>query len=117
MNFLIDANLPSHLVEVFRESGHQAIHTLELPDKNIVTDLSILQYSDEQNCIVATKDADFTASFWLKNRPDRLLLFSTGNISNQELKSILIANLEQIVSDLTDNRFIELTREHVIVHA
>ena len=117
MNFLIDANLHNRLVNLFRERGHSAIHMLELPDGNSTTDLVILQYTDEQNCAIVTKDSDFAASIWLKNRPDRLLLFSTGNISNQELEKLLISNFDQIISDLTDNRFIELTREHVIVHA
>ena len=117
MNFLIDANLSRRLVELFRGRSHQVVHILDLPDGNNTTDLAILQYADEQNCIVVTKDSDFAASFWLKNRPDRLLLFSTGNINNKELESILISNFDQIISDLTANRFIELTREHVIVHA
>jgi len=117
MNFLIDANLSRRLVDIFRERGQQVIHILELPTGNTTTDLVILQYADEQNCIVATKDSDFTTSFWLRNRPDKLLLISTGNISNQELEALVIANFEQIIADLTDNRFIELTREHVIVHA
>ena len=117
MNFLIDANLSRRWVDIFYERSHQAVHTLDLLDKNVATDLGILQYADEQNCVIVTKDADFAASFWLKNRPDRLLLFSTGNISNTELETLLITNFSQIISDLTDNRFIELTREHVIVHA
>ena len=116
MNFLIDATLPNYLVDIFRQRGHAATHTLELPAGNTATDLVILQYADEQNCTIVTKDSDFAASIWLKNRPDRLLLFSTGNISNKELEKLLISNFDQIVSDLTDNRFIELTREHVIVH-
>lgn len=116
MNFLIDANLSRHWVDVFFERGHQVVHTLDLLDKNITTDLAILQYADEQNCVIVTKDSDFATSIWLKNRPDRLLLFSTGNLSNKELEKLLISNFDQIISDLTDNRFIELTREHVIVH-
>ncbi len=116
MNFLIDANLSRRLVELFRERGHQVIHILDLPDGNVTTDLAILQYADEQNYVIVTKDSDFTTSFWLKNRPDRLLLFSIGNISNKELEALLLANFAQIISDLTENRFIELTREHVIVH-
>ena len=117
MNFLIDANLSRRLVDIFHGRGHQAIHILDLLDGNITADLVILQYADEQNCIIVTKDSDFAASFWLKNRPDRLLLFSIGNMNNKELETLLISNFDQITSDLTDNRFIELTHEHVIVHA
>ena len=117
MNFLIDANLPRRLVNLFRERGHHAMHTLDLPDANATVDMAILQYSDEENCVIITKDSDFTTSFWLNNRPNKLLLISTGNISNKELETLLVANFEQITTDLSKNRFVELSREHVIVHA
>ena len=117
MNFLIDANLPRRLVNLFRERGHHAAHTLDLPDANATEDTAILQYSDEENCVIITKDSDFTTSFWLNNRPNKLLLISTGNISNKELEALLVANFEQITTDLSKNRFVELSREHVIVHA
>ncbi|MCC6499453.1 MAG: DUF5615 family PIN-like protein [Anaerolineales bacterium] len=117
MNFIIDANLPRRLVKIFREHGHVAIHTFDLPNGNATTDLVILQYADERESVIATKDSDFTTSFWLNNRPKKLLLISTGNISNDELEALLVTNMNQIISDLADNRFVELTREHVVVHA
>ncbi len=116
MNFLIDANLPRHLGDIFRERGHQAVHTLDLPDGNATTDSALLKYAEGQNCIVTTKDSDFTTSFWLNNRPEKLLLISTGNIRNKELETLFIANFDQIINGLSDNHFVELTREHVIVH-
>lgn len=117
MNFLIDANLPRRLINVFEARGHNAIHTLDLPNRNATTDPALLQYAEERNCVITTKDSDFTISFWLNNRPEKLLLISAGNIRNTELESLLIANFDQIISDLTSNRFVELTRKHVIVHA
>ena len=117
MNFLIDANLPRRLVNIFRERGHQAIHTLDLPNANATTDSALLRYADEQNCVITTKDSDFTTSFWLNNRPEKLLLISTGNIKKKELEILLVANFDQIIADLSNNHFVELTREHVIVHA
>jgi predicted nuclease of predicted toxin-antitoxin system len=41
MKFLIDAQLPKALANFFRERGFDAIHTLELPNKNITDDLEI----------------------------------------------------------------------------
>ncbi len=117
MNFLIDANLPRRLVNLFRERGHHAIHTLDLHDGNATEDMAILQYSDENDCVITTKDSDFTTSFWLNDRPGKLLLISTGNISNKELEILLAANFNQIIGDLSSNRFIELSRDHIIVHA
>jgi predicted nuclease of predicted toxin-antitoxin system len=117
MNFLIDANLPRRLASLFRERSHHAVHTLDLPAGNATEDTVILQYSDEHDCVVITKDSDFTTSFWLNNRPNKLLLISTGNIRNIELEAILMTNFDQLIADLSSNRFVELSRDHIIVHA
>ena len=117
MNFLIDANLPRRLVNLFHEHGHHALHTLDLPNGNATEDHVILEYSEKENCVIATKDSDFTTSFWLNDRPNKLLLISTGNISNKELEVLLHSNFEQIIADLSENRFVELSRNHVIIHA
>jgi len=116
MNFIIDANLPRRLVRVFQERRHDAVHTLDLPDGNATADAALLDYSDKNNCVITTKDSDFSTAFWLQNRPNKLLLISTGNIRNAELETLLIANFERLIEELTDNRFIELTREHIVVH-
>lgn len=116
MNFLIDANLPRRLVRIFQERGHSAVHTLELPEGNATPDSALLDYSERNNCVVTTKDSDFSTSFWLQNRPQKLLLISTGNIRNTDLESLLMANFDQLISALAENRYVELTCEHVIVH-
>jgi predicted nuclease of predicted toxin-antitoxin system len=102
MNFLIDANLPRRLTRIFQERGHSAVHTLDLPEGNATADAALLDYSETNNCVITTKDSDFSTAFWLQNRPQKLLL---------------IANFDQLISALTENRYVELTREHVIVHA
>ena len=117
MNFLIDANLPRRLVRIFQEHGHDAVHTLDLSDGNETADAALLDYSDKNNCIITTKDSDFSTSFWLQSRPNKLLLISTGNIRNTELETLLVANFDRIITELIENRFVELTREHIVVHA
>jgi predicted nuclease of predicted toxin-antitoxin system len=117
MNFLIDANLPRRIVPIFQERGHDAVHTLELPKGNAIPDVALLDYAEQNNCVITTKDSDFSSSFWLQDRPNKLLLISTGNIKNAELETLLIANFEQLISALTENQYVELTQEHIIVHA
>ena len=117
MNFLIDANLPRRIARIFQERGHSAVHTLDLPEGNGTVDAALLDYSEKNNCAITTKDSDFSTSFWLQNRPQKLLLISTGNIRNAELETLLTANFDQLISTLTENRYVELTVEHVIVHA
>jgi len=114
MNFLIDANLPRRIVRIFQERGHDAVHTLEMPEGNATPDVALLDYAEQNNCVITTKDSDFSSSFWQQNRPSKLLLISTGNIKNETL---LIANFEQLISAFTENRYVELTHEHVTVHA
>jgi len=117
MNFLIDANLPRRLIRIFQEHGHLAVHTLELPEGNATADSTLLEYAEQNNCVVTTKDSDFSNSFWLQDRPQKLLLISTGNIQNADLESLLVTNFDSLISALIENRFVELTREHIIVHA
>ena len=45
MKFLIDAQLPKVLAEFFRERGFDAVHTLELPNKNVTGDSEINRIS------------------------------------------------------------------------
>ena len=45
-----------------------------------------------------------------------LLLISTGNISNTELEKILRANLNGIEAAFASGRFVEITREALVVH-
>jgi len=117
MNFLIDANLPRRIVRIFQERGHNAVHTLDLPEGNTTTDAALLDYAGKNNCAVATKDSDFSTSFWLQDRPNKLLLISTGNIRNAELDTLLTTNFDPLILALAENRYVELTREHIIVHA
>jgi predicted nuclease of predicted toxin-antitoxin system len=62
-----------------------------------------------------SKDADFVQSFWFTGEP-KLLLISTGNISNAELEKILRANLSGIATAFVASRFVEITRDALVVH-
>ena len=65
---------------------------------------------------MATKDADFVQSFLLQDRPYKLLLVSTGNISNDNLLTLFEDKLNQIVEGFDTVGFVELTREFLILH-
>ncbi len=116
MNFLVDAHLPRHLALLLREHGYDAIHTLDLTEGNRTTDNRINEISEMQRRVVITKDADFVNSFLISKRPYKLLLISTGNISNQELEGLFVRNLPAIVLALTNFDYLELTRTSLIEH-
>jgi len=76
LKFLVDAQLPSRLARRLAQSGHDAIHTLDLPDKNHTPDSEISRIALENGRIVVTKDDDFVHSFWAY--PDLATDFGPG---------------------------------------
>jgi predicted nuclease of predicted toxin-antitoxin system len=117
MKFVVDAQLPRRIALMLRDHAHDAVHTLDLPEANRTTDSAILDLADREERVVITKDADFVNSFLLSGRPEKLLLISTGNISNAELAGVLLPNLESIVAAFATSDFVELTRTSLITHA
>lgn len=116
MNFLVDAQLPRYLVSLLTEEGHDAIHTLDLPEGNRTSDKRINEISESERRVVITKDADFVNSFLISKKPYKLLLVSTGNIVNRELKLIIARNLPVMISSLSMFDYVELTRTSLIEH-
>lgn len=115
MRFLIDAHLPRRAVEWFRTAGFDAIHTLDLPRGNRTTDPEIIEFADQQSRVVITKDADFVDTHTLCGQPRKLLLISTGNITNAELERLLTPLIVQIVEALQHHSLIELGRSGLAV--
>ena len=117
MKFLVDAQLPKRLSRQLNEAGHDAIHTLDLPLKNLTSDTTIISLADHENRVIITKDADFVNNYWFSYKPNRLLLIATGNISNLELESLISSNLSTIIDLLsTSPAFCEITRNTIISH-
>ena len=116
MKVLIDAQLPRRLVYRFREAGFDCVHTFDLPDRNRTTDEVVIALADQDERIVVTKDADFVNTFMLYRQPKRLLLVSTGNISNNELEQLMLTNIGKIIEAFSTSSFVEITRSTLIVH-
>ena len=116
MKFLVDAHLPRRLVYRLRDAGHDALHTLDLPKRNRTTDPEIIALSLSQQRIVVTKDADFVSSFFVAHQPYKLLLISTGNISNADLETLFLSHLPALVAALGTYDFVELSRTALVVH-
>ena len=116
MKFLIDAQLPRRLAAELKQAGFEATHTLELPEGNRTTDQALIKLSISEQSVLVTKDSDFVQSFLLKRQPWKLLLVSTGNISNDELIKLFQMNIGQIAGSLTTFDFVELNRTNLICH-
>ena len=116
MRFPIDAQLPRRLARWLRNEGHDAVHTMDLPEGNRTGDSELIAISVRERRIIITKDEDFVDSFLLRNEPRKLLLVATGNIGNRELEELFRENLEHVVSALDEYDFVELDRTSLISH-
>ena len=70
-----------------------------------------------ENRVVVTKDNDFVTFFLLRGVPPKLLLISTGNISNDVLSKLLAANLAGLETALVKHDFVELSASTLTIHA
>lgn len=115
MKFLIDAQFPRRMVGWFETAGHDASHTWDLPQGNRTTDDQVVAFADREERVVVTKDADFVNSHLLYARPAKLLLVSTGNISNRDLQELLVPLIPHLVREFQTHAFLELGRTGIIV--
>src|SRR5262249_57731570 len=115
MRFLVDAPLPRRAAGWLAAAGCDAIHTLDLPNGNRTTDQQIIDEADLEERDVVTKDADFVDSHVLHARPAKLLLISTGNISNRELEALMVPLISTIVQEFQTHCFLELGRAGLVV--
>src|SRR5262249_23644861 len=115
MKFLVDAQLPRRLVGWLTAAGCDAVHTLDLPDGNRTTDHQVIALADGEQRAVVSKDADFVDSHVLHARPAKLLLISTGNISDRDLEALMLPLIPGIVREFQTHSFLELGRSGIVV--
>jgi predicted nuclease of predicted toxin-antitoxin system len=115
MKFLVDAQLPRRFTVWLTAAGHDALHTLDLPLGNRTPDKEIIARTMEVGRIVVSKDEDFVQTFLLTGEPP-LLLISTGNITNADLEKLVRANLPAIDAAFASSRFVEITRDALVIH-
>ena len=71
MKFLIDADSPHSLVELFNKRGHEAIHVRDTLGS--ATDEEIFEYANRNKQVIVTRDLGFAEKF-LENKGSGLIL-------------------------------------------
>lgn len=117
MKFIVDAQLPRRLVRDLALAGHDAVHTLDLPLQNRTADSEIIALATKEERVVITKDSDFVTTFLLRHAPPKLLLISTGNITNDALSRLMAANLAALEAALAKHDFVELSASAITIHS
>jgi predicted nuclease of predicted toxin-antitoxin system len=110
MKFLLDAQLPSSLKQLFIENGYDCIHTLDLELGNETSDKTINKLSLSEERIVITKDSDFLDSFVVKNEPYKLILVKLGNTSKNELLEFFSSRFAEIIEQIRAEKMVLLRR-------
>jgi predicted nuclease of predicted toxin-antitoxin system len=116
VKFLVDAQLPTRLAQQLVAAGHDVVHTSEMPNGNRSTDVEIEALAESDDRVVVTKDRDFRNGHLLRQRPRRLLLVTTGNITNDALMALFDEHLDAIVAALGEARLVELGSDTLVVH-
>ena len=114
MRFIVDAQLPIKLSEFLINQNHDSIHTSQLPNRNSSTDQEIVELSLHEKRIVISKDSDFYNRYLRLSEPHKLIIISTGNISNQELLKLIDKNFGKIAEEIELNNVIEITANSII---
>ncbi len=116
MRFFVDANLPFKFALNLRNRGFETLHTDDLPNKERTSDNEIRKISIEQDRIVITKDSDFLDSHLIQGVPKRLLIVTTGNITNKELLNLVQKHFDSIIQLFEIYDLIEINNNEIIGH-
>ncbi len=111
---MLDAHIPPSLCFVFREKGNEAIHTKQLPNQNESTDTEIATIAEKNNYIIITKDTDFYYRHITNNKPEKLLLVKTGNMSTQNLMQLFYKHFDAIINAFIDHNLVELHKDSLL---
>jgi predicted nuclease of predicted toxin-antitoxin system len=85
MRFLIDAQLPPALADLFTQAGHEAVHVGGL-GMHMESDSNVGAYAAEAGMIIVTKDEDFVTMRRLSPEAPRVVWVRIGNATNRVLK-------------------------------
>ncbi len=111
MKFLIDAQLPLSLKQLFISQGHDCIHTSDMQMGNETPDRIINTISVAEQWSVITKDGDFLESFIVKNEPYKLILVKLGNTSKNELLQFFSDRFDEIIEKIKIERMVLLSKK------
>lgn len=116
MRLLLDANLSPDVARRLSDSGHEAIHVVEI---GLVTasDPVIMRAAVDEDRVLITADSDFAAMLALGGAaaPSVVLLRSADHLRPREQAELLAVNLVAVAEDLNRGAIVSITRRHLRV--
>ena len=99
MRFLIDAQLPPGLADLFKAAGHDAVHVMDVGLLR-AGDIKIGAYAVKANMVVVTKDEDFAVMRRPSKGAPKVVWLRLGNTTNRVLRARMGPALVEILAAL-----------------
>jgi predicted nuclease of predicted toxin-antitoxin system len=96
MKFLCDVHISLKISKYLKSLGYQSNHVNNILNKWNTTDDQIINYVDQNDLILISKDQDFRDEFLLKSKPKKFIKINLGNTSNNELIKSISSILVQV---------------------
>jgi predicted nuclease of predicted toxin-antitoxin system len=106
MKLWIDAQLPPALARWLTETFPLEAHSLRDLGLRDAKDLEIFMAARAENVIIVTKDSDFIDLVCRLGKPPQILWLTCGNVTNRNLKRLLLATLEEALERLSQGDLI-----------
>lgn len=98
MKLLLDANLSWRLTVKLKSHFEDCLHVDRIGLNTPVSDGEIWDYALSNQLIIVTNDDDFLNFANVKGFPPKVILFRTGNQSNQYIEELLVKHKTDIQS-------------------
>ncbi len=106
MKLWIDAQLPPALARWLTETFLLEAHSLRDLGLRDAKDLEIFMAARAENVIIMTKDSDFIDLVCRLGKPPQILWLTCGNVTNRNLKRLLLDTLEEALERLSQGDLI-----------
>ncbi|UYN98898.1 MAG: DUF5615 family PIN-like protein [Devosia sp.] len=96
MKFLLDANMPARLADVFIAEGHECVH-MEMLLPRYAQDTDIAAIANEMGAVIVSRDADFVHFSRAGLLEGPLVWVRLGNLRRAAIAATLRTRLPAIV--------------------
>lgn len=116
MKFLLDEGLSPRVLDLLRVAGHDVVHGRDIGLKS-AADPVVLAAALEQGRVLLTLDTDFGALVALSGALQPSIVLFRGEVTRRPegQASLLLANLDQIATDLADGAVVVIGDDRIRV--
>lgn len=109
MKLLLDQNISPRLVYLLSDLYPDSLHVVNV-GLDRALDKDVWNYAHQHDCIIVTKDVDFSEFSVLFGFPPKVIWIRRGNCSTNDIETILRENYDSVktMDESTDTGILEL---------